>query len=208
MFFFNRLMQLLENFIYNAFFLAEDKKSFATATNNQTKTEMRRESDINLDDLKKSFSLFDRNGDGSIETEELDLVMKSLGYQMSKNEVEEMINFADKDGNHKVEFDEFVSVMKNQEIFSKQQSHKLFMNDEIMHTTFKVFDRSNSGFISRYDLKRVMLDIVGEKVSDAEVDLMMLEADKDRNGKIDYEEFKMLQQIDQKILNSRKEKRK
>ena len=57
---------------------------------------------------------------------------------MSKNEVEEMINFADKDGNHKVEFDEFVSVMKNQEIFSKQQSHKLFMNDEIMHTTFKV----------------------------------------------------------------------
>merc|ERR1712096_65863 len=184
------------------------KKSFATATNNQTKTEMRRESDINLDDLKKSFSLFDRNGDGSIETEELDLVMKSLGYQMSKNEVEEMINFADKDGNHKVEFDEFVSVMKNQEIFSKQQSHKLFMNDEIMHTTFKVFDRSNSGFISRYDLKRVMLDIVGEKVSDAEVDLMMLEADKDRNGKIDFEEFKMLQQIDQKILNSRKEKRK
>ena len=83
MFFFNRLMQLLENFIYNAFFLAEDKKSFATATNNQTKTEMRRESDINLDDLKKSFSLFDRNGDGSIETEELDLVMKSLGYQVS-----------------------------------------------------------------------------------------------------------------------------
>ena len=58
-----------------------------------------------------------------------------------------------------------------------------------------MFDRSNSGFISRYDLKRVMLDIVGEKVSDAEVDLMMLEADKDRNGKIDYEEFKMLQQV-------------
>ena len=40
-----------------------------------------------------------------------------------------------------------------------------------------------------------MLEIVGEDVSDEEIDLMMLEADKDQNGKIDYEEFKMLQQV-------------
>lgn len=59
----------------------------------------------------------------------------------------------------------------------------------------QVFDRNNSGFISRCDLKRVMQEIVGENVSDEEVDLMMLEADKDQNGKIDYEEFKMLQQV-------------
>ena len=59
----------------------------------------------------------------------------------------------------------------------------------------QVFDRNNSGFISRCDLKRVMLEIVGEDVSDEEIDLMMLEADKDQNGKIDYEEFKMLQQV-------------
>ena len=49
-----------------------------------------------------------------------------------------MINFADIDGNHKVEFDEFVSLMENQQTLLKQKSHKSFSNDEIMHITFKV----------------------------------------------------------------------
>ena len=81
MIFFDRLEQLFKRFTYDACFSTSEKKSFAEATYNQTT--MRREHDTSLDDLKKTFSYFDRNGDGSIESEELDLVMKSLGYQVS-----------------------------------------------------------------------------------------------------------------------------
>lgn len=80
MIFFDRLEQLLKFLTHDACFRSSEKKSFAEATNQTT---MRRVHDTSLDDLKRTFSSFDRNGDGSIETEELDLVMKSLGYQVS-----------------------------------------------------------------------------------------------------------------------------
>lgn len=51
---------------------------------------------------------------------------------------------------------------------------------------FKVFDRDGSGTISAAELKAVMKSL-GENLSDAEIDEMIREADKDQNGSIDCE---------------------
>jgi calmodulin len=53
---------------------------------------------------------------------------------------------------------------------------------------FKVFDRDGSGTISASELKAVMKSL-GENLSDAEIDEMIREADKDQNGSIDCEWF-------------------
>ena len=51
---------------------------------------------------------------------------------------------------------------------------------------FRVFDKDNSGTISANELKAVMKSL-GEDLTDAEIDEMIREADKDNNGTIDCE---------------------
>lgn len=51
---------------------------------------------------------------------------------------------------------------------------------------FKVFDKDGNGFISASELRNVMLSL-GEKLTDAEVDEMIREADKDGDGQVNYE---------------------
>lgn len=51
---------------------------------------------------------------------------------------------------------------------------------------FNVFDKDGSGTISADELRQVMKSL-GENLTDEEIDEMIREADKDRNGTIDCE---------------------
>lgn len=56
--------------------------------------------------------------------------------------------------------------------------------EEETRAAFAVFDKDGSGTISASELKAVMKSL-GENLSDAEIDEMIREADKDQNGTID-----------------------
>lgn len=45
-----------------------------------------------IDMYKTAFSLFDKDGDGSISTRELGIVMRSLGLQPTENELQDMVS--------------------------------------------------------------------------------------------------------------------
>ncbi len=49
---------------------------------------------------------------------------------------------------------------------------------------FEVFDKDGSGTISAEELRQVMKSL-GENLTDQEIDEMIAEADKDKNGSID-----------------------
>ena len=51
-----------------------------------------------LAEYKKAFNLFDKDGSGSIDSDELITVMKSLGVEATEEEVETMLETADADG--------------------------------------------------------------------------------------------------------------
>ena len=51
---------------------------------------------------------------------------------------------------------------------------------------FRVFDRDGNGFISAEELRHVMNNL-GEKISEDEVDEMMKEADCDGDGQVNFE---------------------
>lgn len=53
---------------------------------------------------------------------------------------------------------------------------------------FRVFDRSGDGYISKTEFKHCMMHF-GEQFTDEEVEEMIAEADKNNDGKLDYEEF-------------------
>ena len=63
--------------------------------------------------LSDIFSLFDRNSNGKIEANELQLVMSQVsGERVPESEVRDMINEADANKNGVIELNEFIEIMK------------------------------------------------------------------------------------------------
>ena len=69
-----------------------------------------------LEEFMECFRMFDKDGDGTIDTKELGAVMRSLGQFPDEEELEEMVDDADEDGSGSINFQEFVGLMlKRQE---------------------------------------------------------------------------------------------
>ena len=56
--------------------------------------------------------MFDKDGNGKISKEELKLVMKNLGENLTDDEISEMILEADDNGDGAVDYEEFVKMMQ------------------------------------------------------------------------------------------------
>jgi calmodulin len=50
-------------------------------------------------EMRMAFQVFDRDNSGTISSDELRLVMKQLGENLTDQEIDEMLHEADKDGN-------------------------------------------------------------------------------------------------------------
>ncbi|ELW54873.1 F-box only protein 47 [Tupaia chinensis] len=121
-------------------------------------------------EFKEAFSLFDKDGDGTITTEELGTVMRSLGQNPTEAELQDMINEVDADGNGTIDFPEFLTMMA--------RKMKDTDSEEEIREAFHVFDKDGNGYISAAELLHVMTNL-GEKLTDEEVDEMIREADID-----------------------------
>ena len=98
-------------------------------------------------EFKEAFSLFDKDGDGTITTKELGTVMRSLGQNPTEAELQDMINEVDVDGNGTIDFPEFLSLMA--------RKMKDTDTEEELIEAFKVFDRDGNGLISAAELRYV-----------------------------------------------------
>ncbi|KAF7252011.1 Calmodulin, partial [Varanus komodoensis] len=128
--------------------------------------------------FKEAFSLFDKDGDGTITTKELGTVMRSLGQNPTEAELQDMINEVDADGNGTIDFPEFLTMMA--------RKMKDTDSEEEIREAFRVFDKDGNGYISAAELRHVMTNL-GEKLTDEEVDEMIREADIDGDGQVNYE---------------------
>merc|ERR1712025_351329 len=131
-------------------------------------------------EFKEAFTLFDRDGDGTITTKELGTVMRSLGQNPTDTDLQDMVNEVDTDGNGTIDFTEFITMMA--------RKMKEVDTDEEIREAFKVFDKDGNGFISAAEMKQVMINL-DEKLTDKEVDEMIREADEDGDGQVSFEEF-------------------
>mmetsp|Transcript_29141 Transcript_29141/g.33673 ORF Transcript_29141/g.33673 Transcript_29141/m.33673 type:complete len:89 (+) Transcript_29141:38-304(+) len=64
------------------------------------------------DGIRKAFQLFDDDYTGKISLKNLKRVAKELGKTMNDDELQEMMDEADKDGDGQINEEEFISIMK------------------------------------------------------------------------------------------------
>nr|XP_022334736.1 calcium-binding protein LPS1-alpha-like [Crassostrea virginica] len=155
-------------------------------------TEMIKEVDLNrkgkvenlteeqINDIKEAFLVFDKDGDGTVSTEELGEVMRSMGQNPTEKELLDMIAEVDVDGNGDVEFDEFLQMMAKQMQCTDSP-------DELMEA-FQVFDEAKTGYISVAEFRSVMTTL-GERLTDDDVDEMIADTGIGGNGFIRYKDF-------------------
>ena len=91
-----------------------------------------------------------------------------------------MIKEVDLNSDGKIELDEFITLML-------RNSPDTQTEDEVINA-FRVFDKEGNGLIATAELKHIMMTI-GDKMTEAEADEMIHEADIDDDGVINYEEF-------------------
>ena len=133
-----------------------------------------------LTEFKEAFKIFDKNGDGSISTKELGVVMRSVGKNPTDRELQEIILEFDKDKSGTLDFEEFMTMM-SRKLYEKDAREELFQ-------AFRVFDIDGNGLVSAAELRHVLISLP-EKLSDEDVDEMIRAADLDGDGHINYEEF-------------------
>ncbi|KRZ11451.1 Calmodulin, partial [Trichinella zimbabwensis] len=136
--------------------------------------------DEQIAEFQEAFNLFDKDGDGKITSQELGIVMRSLGQRPTESELRDMVNEVDEDGNGTIEFDEFLQMMS--------RKMKDSDSEQELKEAFQVFDKDKDGFISAAELHYVMTNL-GEKLTDEEVQEMIREADLDGDGLVNYNEF-------------------
>ncbi|GMI26760.1 hypothetical protein TeGR_g8569 [Tetraparma gracilis] len=67
--------------------------------------------ELEVDEFREIFDLFDSDGGGSIDASELGSVMRTLGKHPSEEELVKLVKQIDEDGSGEIEFDEFLTLL-------------------------------------------------------------------------------------------------
>jgi len=132
------------------------------------------------EDIKDAFNAFDNEGTGLMQTRQLKVAMRALGFEPRKNEIKKLVGLVDKAGTGTLCFNDFVDII-NTKLSEKDTK------DEILKA-FRLFDRNGSGKISFHELRGIAAEL-GEGLNDEEVLEMITEADLDGDGAVNQEEF-------------------
>ena len=128
--------------------------------------------------LKETFDGFDNDGNGTIDREEVKAIMNKLGLDPRERDLDKMIANIDINKDGLIDFDEFKQLYQMQ-------------HESINKDYFDVFDRNDSGSISKAELRRGFKEF-GIELFDKEVDEIMQEFDLNHDNHITFEEFEKI----------------
>lgn len=149
-----------------------------------------------LNELKRVFSTFDKNGDGYITNEELRESLKNVGMVMTEKDIQEMVEKLDRNGDGLLDFNEFCDLFES--IVSREGGEdgkgEGGEEEEVdLKEAFDVFDGDKNGLITVEELGLILSSLglkEGKKIEDCKE--MIRKVDMDGDGMVNFDEFKKM----------------
>jgi len=136
-----------------------------------------------VEQLKRIFSRFDMDSDGSLTMLELAALLRSLGLKPSEDRLHTMLAAMDSNGNGRIEFEEFFKA-----IMPDLNKEEVMVNQGRLLEVFDIFDRDGNGVITAIELAGAMAKM-NSPLTYRELMEKMKEADLNEDGAINFHEF-------------------
>ncbi|XP_057828277.2 probable calcium-binding protein CML26 [Cryptomeria japonica] len=128
--------------------------------------------------LETLFRRFDGNGDEKLCREEMNLLTKTLGVKLTKEEIDCLMDCTDEDRDGCLNFTEFVKMYR----FLMSCAGNGF-KDVNVREAFDLFDKNGDGFICPSDIHNLLLNL---GLIEEHADFQKI------TGEVDFEEFKKM----------------
>ena len=136
-----------------------------------------------IEEYRAAFEMFDTDKSGTISTKEFIKVLKNLGQNATKEEVESIMKDLDVDNSGEIDFNEFISYMQKIKVQEEVDE------EEAIIRAFQTFDTDKNGFISMEEFRHILCNLGTDRFSHDDCDEIFKEADLNNDGSLNYREF-------------------
>ena len=168
-------------------------------------------------EIQKVFARFDRDGNGTIEAKELEVIMNQMGSKPTAEQIADMIQAADADASGTIDYDEFLTMMAKRLIVAngKEELEMAFRrapgprahaaairpgdverrppcasrHPHSLPRARRLFDLDGSGDLSPAEIRGLMTSVGDSPMSHEEVEELLRLADPQNTGTISKEKF-------------------
>ena len=141
------------------------------------------EEEENDTEYKANFQMADKDHNGRISFQELKEVMEKCQCSCSEAELQDYVNDVNIDENGELDMEAFLDIIEN---YQRDND-----TEEELQEVFKIFDKNNTKLITPKNVMDVFSKI-DESIKEEEILQMFKECDLDRDGYLNYEEFKRM----------------
>jgi calcium-dependent protein kinase len=139
--------------------------------------------------LQQEFIGLDRDGNGEISVEELEVLLRSMRIKLrlSETEIRKALKIVDTNQDGKIDLVELNNIIEQYDtdgVIYRALSQRLEIRTE-----FQKYDSDKSGFITKDELVQIVKDRTGVMVSEKHLEGMLKDCDANDDNQIDYEEF-------------------
>merc|ERR1711937_185504 len=134
--------------------------------------------------LKNCFDLFDSKKQTFLSADDLDDILRAMGFRPSKEELKEILEEIDEDGSGEIEFAEFCQLCAK---FLIEEPDEETMKAELKEA-FRVYDKEANGFITTDQLREIIAEL-DTRLTSEDLDGIIEEIDEDGSGTMDFDEF-------------------
>jgi len=142
---------------------------------------------LEMDDIKvlfNCFQLFDTKKQDYLLADDIDEVMRAMGFRPTAEELAELIEEIDEDGSGAIEFPEFAQLCAK---FLVEDPDPETMRAELKQA-FRLFDKEGTGCITMDQFRGILAE-VDTNLTEEDLDGIIAEIDEDGSGTMDFDEF-------------------